>query len=199
LASTNDSIWNNLTRGGRPKLYTHGINASYTLPLRYLPFLDFLDVRANYLANYSWNASPLSLRNESVPGGDLGNLIQNSQSRQLTVNLNFEKFYDQFDFLRQINRPKRRRRPTTRSRDSDKDKDAKDGEKKSRERKKSSGPSDITRALIRPLMALRSVRANYSEDSSPALRPNLNSSARAMASRPPVGASWRGYNLRFAS
>lgn len=157
-----DSIWDNLTQGGRPKLYTHGINASYTLPLRYLPFLDFLDVRANYLANYAWNAAPLSLRN-NVPGGDLGNRIQNSQSRQLTANLNFEKFYDQFDFLRQINRPQRRRRPT-RNRGDDK-KDPKEGEAKTRERKKkNSGPSKGARALIRPLMALRSIRVNYAED-----------------------------------
>jgi cell surface protein SprA len=155
-----DSIWDNLMSGGRPKLYTHGINASYQLPLRYFPFLDFLDVRANYLANYSWNASPLSLQNAEL--GNLGNRIQNSQSRQLTANLNFEKFYDQFDYLRQINRPQRRRpaRPTSR------DKDEKEGEddKKKTRGKQPSGPSATARALIRPLMALRSVRVNYSED-----------------------------------
>ena len=162
-----DSIWENLLTGGRPKLYSHGLNASYQLPLRYLPFLDFVDIRANYLANYSWNASPLSLtRGDNIPGGSsLGNTIQNSQSRQLTANLNFEKFYDQFDFLRKINRPQRRRRPAARDRNADKDaKDGKDEKPKARERKKSSGPSATTRALIRPLMALRSVRVNYSED-----------------------------------
>ncbi|TXF89544.1 cell surface protein SprA [Neolewinella aurantiaca] len=158
-----DSIWENLLNGGRPKLYTHGLNASYQLPLRYLPFLDFVDVRANYLANYTWNASPLSLTGEDTPGGSsLGNTIQNSQSRQITANLNFEKFYDQFDFLRQINRPQRRR-PTTRTRTRNEDPDSKE-EPKKRERTKSSGPSATTRALIRPLLALRSVRVNYSED-----------------------------------
>jgi cell surface protein SprA len=161
-----DSIWNNLLTGGRPKQYSHSLNASYQLPLRYLPFLDFVDVRANYLANYSWNASPLSLtQGNNIPGGSsLGNTIQNSQSRVLTANLNFEKFYDQFDFLRKINRPQRRRRPTSRSRGAAKDE--KDGKEKpkARERKKSSGPSAGMRALIRPLMALRSVRVNYSED-----------------------------------
>ena len=162
-----DSIWNNLRDGGRPKLYTHGVNASYQLPLRYLPFLDFIDVRGNYLGNYSWSAAPLSLT--QIPedqGGSLGNLIQNSQSRQLTVNLNFEKFYDQFDYLRQINRPKRRRptRPARGARNED-DK-AKEGDEKGdrKSRKKKSGPSDGMRALIRPLMAVRSLRVNYSED-----------------------------------
>jgi len=155
-----DSIWENLLTGGRPKVYTHGFNASYQLPLRYLPFLDFVDVRVNYLANYTWNASALSLTGPDTPGGSsLGNTIQNSQSRQLTANLNFEKFYDQFDFLRQINRPQRRR-PTARTRNKEDDKEG----SKTRDRKKSSGPSPGMRALIRPLLALRSVRVNYSED-----------------------------------
>jgi cell surface protein SprA len=155
-----DSIWSNLTDGGRPKLYTHSLNASYQLPLRFLPFLDFVDVRANYLAKYTWNASPLSLTGPNTPGGSsLGNSIQNSQSRQLTANLNFEKFYDQFDFLRQINRPQRRR-PTSRSRNTDAEKE---GEAKPQDRKKkSSGPSNAARMLIRPLLALRSVRVHYS-------------------------------------
>ncbi|WP_273443813.1 cell surface protein SprA [Neolewinella agarilytica] len=153
-----DSIWDNLTSGGRPKLYTQGVNASYQLPLRYFPFLDFVDVRANYLGNYAWNAAPLS-----VADLGLGNQIQNSQSRQLTMNLNFEKFYDQFNFLRQINRPQRRGRTNSRSR-ANTDEEAKEGEDGKKKRKKSSGPSSAARALIRPLMALRSVRFNYSED-----------------------------------
>ena len=159
-----DSIWNNLVDGGRPKLYNHSINASYQLPLRHLPFLEFVDVRASYLANFAWNASPLSLTNaETVPGGSsLGNLMQNSQTRQLTANLNFERFYDQFDFLRQINRPQRgRTRTRTRPGRTD-DKEEEDDKKK--RRKKSSGPNAATRALIRPLLSLRSVRVNYSEE-----------------------------------
>lgn len=162
-----DSIWSNVLDGGRPKLYTHGVNASYQLPLRYLPFLDFVDVRANYLGNYSWSAAPLSLQNLSEEeGGSLGNLIQNSQSRQLTVNLNFEKFYDQFNFLRQINRPKRRGRSTrdrNRQANDDKDKEKEDDDKAKR-RKRNSGPSDAMRAIIRPLMMVRSLRVNFSED-----------------------------------
>ncbi|OAV43071.1 cell surface protein SprA [Lewinella sp. 4G2] len=154
-----DAIWDGLQNGGRPKLYTQGINASYQLPLRYIPFLDFLDVRANYLGNFSWNAAPLSLQDEG-----LGNLIQNSQTRQLTANLNFEKFYDQFDFLRKINRPQRqgRTRPQTTSRDDD-NKDGEDDDKK-RKKKKNDGPSGATRAIVRPFLALRSVRGNFSED-----------------------------------
>ncbi|MEM9928847.1 MAG: cell surface protein SprA, partial [Bacteroidota bacterium] len=159
-----DTIWENLLDGGRPKLYTHSLNASYQLPIRFLPFLDFVDVRANYLANYAWNAAPLSLTGPNTPGGSsLGNRIQNTQSRQLSANLNFEKFYDQFNFLRQINRPQRRR-PSSRSRTDSNNQKEGEGDAKKERRKKSSGPSGAARALIRPLLALRSVRLNYNED-----------------------------------
>ncbi|MEM9528176.1 MAG: cell surface protein SprA, partial [Bacteroidota bacterium] len=149
-----EAIWEGLRSGGRPKVFTQSINASYQLPLRFLPFLDFIDVRANYLGGYAWNAAPLSLRNTDQ-FGDLGNQIQNTQSRTLTANLNFEKFYDQFNFLRQINRPQRRGRTrgATNQRAGDDDR-----------KKKSSAPSAGMRALIRPLLALRSVRVNFSED-----------------------------------
>ncbi len=160
----NEFIWDGLRNGGRPKLFSQGVNVSYQLPLRYLPFLDFIDIRANYLGNYSWNAAPLSLTDENAPGGSsLGNLIQNSQTRQLTANLNFEKFYDQFEFLRNINRPQRRgQRPTRRTGAPEEEEENEEGE--GRRKKKKKGPGNATRALIRPLLAIRSVRANFSED-----------------------------------
>ncbi|MBC6996362.1 cell surface protein SprA [Neolewinella lacunae] len=153
-----EAIWEGLRAGGRPKLYTQSINASYQLPLRFLPFLDFVDVRTSYLGRYTWNAAPLSL----VELG-LGNIIQNSQTRQVTANLNFEKFYDQFSFLRNINRPQRRTtRPGAREqRDAAEKPGATTKEDRS---KKSSGPSAGARALIRPLLLLRNARFNFSED-----------------------------------
>jgi len=139
-----DSIWNNLLRGGRPKLYNHTINASYQLPLRFLPFLDFLDVRAQYLGTYSWAAAPLQIQEKG-----LGNLVQNGQQRQVTADLNFEKFYDQIPFLQEINQSGRRR-PTRRTRN---------GEEEETEQ-----TATNSNALLRPLLALRRARFNYSED-----------------------------------
>ncbi|MEL6355976.1 MAG: cell surface protein SprA, partial [Bacteroidota bacterium] len=68
-----DSIWSNLRDFGRPKQFSHNFNASYTLPIRYIPFLEFVDVRANYQGGYTWNAAPIGLEDE------LGNTIQNNQ------------------------------------------------------------------------------------------------------------------------
>ncbi|NJO87023.1 MAG: cell surface protein SprA, partial [Lewinella sp.] len=158
-----DSIWTNIRNFGRPKQFTQNFNASYTLPLRYLPFLDFVDVRANYLGSYTWTAAPLNAE-------FLGNTIQNSQSRQVTADLNFERFYDQFKFLRNINRPQRPggSRPTAparppRGKDAEEVTEESTDGKAARRKAASAGPSNATRALVRPLLAIRRARFNFSE------------------------------------
>ncbi|MEM9835488.1 MAG: cell surface protein SprA, partial [Bacteroidota bacterium] len=150
-----DSIWSNLRNFGRPKQYTHTINASYTLPLRHLPFLNFLDVRTSYLGGYAWNAAAQNAE-------FLGNIIQNNQTFQVTGDLNFEKFYDQFGFLKKINKPQRRGRSRAPSRrPANREETAEDGKKK----KKNKEPSAVARALVRPLLLLRRARLQYSENS----------------------------------
>ncbi|THH37955.1 T9SS outer membrane translocon Sov/SprA [Neolewinella litorea] len=138
-----DSIWSNLLNGGRPKQYNHTINASYQLPLRYLPFLDFVDVRAQYLGNYTWAAAPLLIQERG-----LGNIIQNSQQRQVTADLNFERFYDQIPFLRAANQAGRQRRPTRQT-----------GRQSNNNETAAGGSS-----FLRPLLAIRRARFTYSED-----------------------------------
>lgn len=151
-----DSIWTNIRNLGRPKLYQHTINVNYTLPLRYLPYMDWVSVRAQYNANYSWNAAALNV-------DTLGNVIQNGHTRQLTADLSFDKFYDQFKYLKAINRPARPAgRTGGRAPVDQRDPDAAGGQPATRE-KKDREPSAAERALIRPLMLVRKVRLNYSE------------------------------------
>ncbi|MCB0535796.1 MAG: hypothetical protein KDD14_26570, partial [Saprospiraceae bacterium] len=98
----NDSIWSNIKKLGRPKLYNHSISANYTLPIRYLPYMDWVNIRAQYSAEYAWEAASLVV-------DSLGNVIRNSQNRQINADLNFEKLYDQFGYLKKINRPARQK------------------------------------------------------------------------------------------
>ena len=142
-----DSIWNNILQGGRPKQYNHTINLSYQLPLRFLPFLDFLDVRAQYLGTYAWAAAPISVQERG-----LGNLIQNSQQRQVTADLNFERFYDQIPFLQKFNQSNRRR-PTRRP--------AQAGQDTEEESRPTGSAGNF---LGRSLLSVRRARFNYSED-----------------------------------
>lgn len=150
-----DSIWTNIRNLGRPKIYDHNVSVSYTLPIRYLPYMDWVQVRAQYQANYSWNAASLAV-------DTLGNVIQNNQNRQVNADLNFDKLYDMIPFLKKYNRPVRQSRASSsRSRSRGSEDDKKEEEGSSRRRKNDVNPA--TRAIIRPLMLLRKARFTYSE------------------------------------
>lgn len=155
-----DSIWTNIKQLGRTKNYGHNISLSYNLPLRYLPFMDWVQVRANYQADYSWTAASLNV-------DSLGNFIQNSQNRQVNVDLSFDKLYDEVEFLKKINRGKRPQRGGRQqgrsNRPTDDEKDNNTDENKKDKKARNGEPSDLARALVRPLMLVRKLRFNYSE------------------------------------
>ncbi|BDS14311.1 T9SS outer membrane translocon Sov/SprA [Aureispira anguillae] len=175
-----DALWDNIKRFGRTKNYQHNISASYTLPLKYLPILDWVTVKAQYNASYSWTAAALGL-------DSLGNVIQNSQKRQLTGDFQFKKLYDKWKYLKKINTPKRpnakkpekiklpeKKKYSPLSEIEDPEKRAEEKEKRKTERKEWRNkvqkikerrqPSDAERALIRPLMLLQRARFTYNEN-----------------------------------
>ncbi|MCB9282270.1 MAG: cell surface protein SprA [Lewinellaceae bacterium] len=156
-----DSIWSSIKDLGRPKGYEHSINLSYNLPLRQLPFMDWMQVRAQYQAGYRWNRAALN-------ADSLGNVIQNNQNRQITADLNFEKFYDKFGYLKKINKGKTPSR-TGRSRNTDEKtptrepRNSNNKDDDNNKKKKDREPSAIERVVVRPLLLIRKVRLNYQE------------------------------------
>ncbi len=158
-----DSLWAGILDFGRTKNYTHSLNASYTVPFNKIPILDWIQVRAQANAGYSWTAASLNTTS-------LGNVIQNNQTRQLNGDLDFEKLYNKSNYLKKINgraRPKqsgRERRPSRRGGGDD---DA--GAKKDDKKKKDREPSATERLLIRPLLLVRKGRISYSENLSTVL------------------------------
>ncbi|RME95371.1 MAG: cell surface protein SprA, partial [Bacteroidetes bacterium] len=155
-----DSIWTNIRNLGRPKNYEHGLNVSYTLPIRYLPYMEWVQVRAQYQGGYTWTAASLNV-------DSLGNVIQNRQQRQLSADLNFDRLYDQFAFLKQYNRPLRRSRGRNSRNARGRNKQEEDEELPANRRASSSrnqgGVNPAARAIVRPLLMLRKARFSYSE------------------------------------
>ncbi len=150
-----DSIWNNLRDFGRIKNYRHNFNISYNLPIRYLPLMDWVQVRANYTADYSWTAAPLNAE-------FLGNVIQNNQSRRLTADLNFERLYGNIPFLKKFNNTSNRRRSNTRiRRSSARDRNSKDDSQNGK--RNDNELSTFEKIFIRPLLLVRKGRVNYDE------------------------------------
>lgn len=107
-----DSIWTNIRNLGRPKNYQHNASLTWTVPLRFLPFMDWVSVKASYTAGYTWTAQSLKLQN--LEAGDfqnvvnsrhLGNVIQNNNVRQINGDLDLAKLYDKSKYLGKINKP----------------------------------------------------------------------------------------------
>lgn len=150
-----DSIWKGIRNFGRTKNFRHGVNVNYTLPIQYLPMMDWVQARAQYRTDYSWSAAALNV-------DSLGNVIQNTQDMQFNLDLDFERLYNKSSYLAQINRGNSSSRGSSRpggtssrpgSNPTNQDED-----------RKRSGPSVIEKILIRPLMILRKARFNYSEN-----------------------------------
>jgi cell surface protein SprA len=162
VASRKEYVWDNIKQFGRNKAYQQNIDLSYDVPLKNFFFLDWMTARAAYRANYSWTAA--STEEFAI---NLGNIIQNTQNRSINGDIDFEKLYNKWDYLKKINSPKPKTKPKApkdkKTADGDKDKPA-DAKDKDKDKKKDRVPSIAERILIRPLMALRKGRITYSED-----------------------------------
>ena len=94
-----DSIWRNLLKGGRNTLYNHTANFSYTLPTAKFPLLDWTTVNLKYQALYRWiGASRLAV--------ELGNILENGQTKEATAQLDFTRLYTKSKFFKAIDQPR---------------------------------------------------------------------------------------------
>ena len=99
-----DSIISNIKNFGRPTIYNHNFNLSYSLPINKLPYLNWLNVSTRYNARYEWKAAPLL---DSI---NPGNTITNGNTVQISANANMMTFYNNFPVLKRIQRKYRRRK-----------------------------------------------------------------------------------------
>ncbi len=160
-----DPYWKeNLYSGGRNKEYTHTFDVTYNVPLKHIPLTDWITVKARYGADYRWSAALLSAE-------DYGHTVDNSQNRSINTTFGFDKLYKKSKFLKQIENPRKKRSNTKRSKkdkdlkaDGKKDVAGKTDKKDARKKDKNDGPSFAVRALVRPLLMLRSVKFNYKEN-----------------------------------
>ncbi len=94
-----DTVWKRLINGGRNTLYNHSANLSYTLPTSKFPLLDWTTMNIKYQATYRWiGASRLAI--------ELGNIIENSQTKEATAQFDFTKLYNKLKFFRAIEQPR---------------------------------------------------------------------------------------------
>ena len=92
-----DTIWNNILNFGRPTIYHHDINVSYNVPINKFPLTDWISLTTKYTATYDWLAAPVAIR-------QLGNTIQNSNTKQINSTLNLTQLYNKVPYLKKVNR-----------------------------------------------------------------------------------------------
>ncbi len=155
----------NLSEFGRTRDYKHNLGVSYNLPTRLIPFMDFLQARIQYNAGFNWASG--SLRTIDT----LGSVISNDQSFVFGGEINLQTLYNKSGYLRQINgdRAPTRGKPTP-GRPQPKQDAKADPKKKDKDKSKDQGttrvPSLAEKILIRPLMSVRRIQFNYTENNS---------------------------------
>ena len=100
-----DLIWQNLFEIGRPVNYDQRVQANYKLPLKFFPYLNWMNMEVGYSANYNWQANSLATRTYQEQDEN-GNVIkthhlgdgfaQNSNSISLIGDMDFTRFYPEF-------------------------------------------------------------------------------------------------------
>ena len=97
-----DTVWQSIKDFGTNMHYHHTFNLNYTVPIDKLPFMDFATLTAKYGGDYDWQRAPI--------GADsLGNTIQNSNTLSFNSQLNMTKFYNQINFLKEVEKRQRER------------------------------------------------------------------------------------------
>ncbi len=142
-------LWDNFKDLGRTINYSQSANANFNVPIDKIPVFDWTKLRAKYGTNYEWVTGPLV----AVDSLDKGNIIMNQTNLQLNGELNFSKLYGKSKFLKNIDRPSKKR-PKREKGKGEKEPANPDGEKA----KKEKGTGEISpglRAVLSPLLMLK--------------------------------------------
>lgn len=166
VASVEDKkpfVRKNISNFGRTKDYRHTMTLSYSLPTRSIPFLDWIQVRGQYAANYSWSAGSLN----SID--TLGSVIGNGQNLSVSGEFNLVNFYNKIKYFKKINGENS---STGRFRNSQNRTPVKPSNKKDKlneKDKQQDTPRELSileKVVVRPLLLVRKIQLNYAENRS---------------------------------
>jgi cell surface protein SprA len=168
----------NLKNFGRTKRYDQNVNVNYTVPFRQIPYMDWVNVKATYSAAYGWEAFSLNPNNDLDNFRNIGNYINNKQTRQVSADLNFDNLYNYSKYLRKIQTARVTQENTRGKKKKKEDPSVTDAPKlpepaptvadttKGKKKKKKEGeyePSLAERIIIRPLLTFRKARLSINE------------------------------------
>ena len=95
-----DSVMINLKNLGRTTTYHHTFNVSYTLPINKVPLFNWLTMNVRYNSTFGWDAGPQFADTTNIR---LGNIIKNSNTAQLSGQMNMNNLYNKVGVLKKVN------------------------------------------------------------------------------------------------
>ena len=91
-----DSLLGVISTFGKNTSYVQNFTGAYNMPLEKLPLTDWMKVKLSYNAHYSWTGA--------VPVAEaLGNTIGNTNTKNITGDLNFTQLYNKWRWMRALN------------------------------------------------------------------------------------------------
>jgi len=166
------TLYQNFFNVGRPSHYHQNLDATYALPLDKLPLLNFIKSNYSYTADFDWQGashSEILFADHTATIADLtGNIVQNANTHNLTVDLNMKKFYKEIG-LPKLLRTKKQRKQARNKRKKAKDPKkgklgkGKGGSQNFKPKKPKTAGGKIARAFYDMVTSLKSVKASYQE------------------------------------
>ena len=89
-------IWNGIWDTGQTDRHFQSLSLNYKIPIRLIPFLNFIDANYNYTGDFSWQRGSNAMAAVTgEEGQQLGvvNAIQNANTKTLTGSISFDKLY----------------------------------------------------------------------------------------------------------
>ena len=161
-------IWDGIWDTGQTDRHFQTLSLNYKIPLRLIPFLNFIDANYNYTGDFSWqrgsNAMAAVTSEEGLPLGVV-NTIQNANTKILSGSISFDKLYTILGL-------KSRRSPFDQPFARETDKNPQDKEKKQINKAFNKGATHF----VELLSSIKRVQFNYSENNGkviPGYLPNV--------------------------
>ncbi len=97
VITPNDDLWRAIFDLGTTQNYHQSFDASYKLPLKYIPYTKWMDLNLKYNASYDWIGASTITENLG-----LGHTIQNNSEVQITGKLDFKKVYKEIPGIKKV-------------------------------------------------------------------------------------------------
>jgi len=93
------SVWESIRDLGTPLRYDQTFQATWTLPLQFIPVLDWTNVTTSYTATYNWDRGAET----GDPTLEIGNVIRNQRRIMVQGIFNLQNLYNKNPYLKKIN------------------------------------------------------------------------------------------------